>query len=57
MANPDWFAGRLRELREQAGVTQQQLAERAGLTREGIAQLEVGRRNRPGKPFWSCARR
>jgi transcriptional regulator with XRE-family HTH domain len=46
--NPEWFAGRLRELREQAGVTQQQLADRAGLTREGVAQLETGRR----EPAW-----
>ena len=42
------FAGRLRELREGAGLTQQQLAEAAGLTREGIAQLETGRRT----PVW-----
>jgi transcriptional regulator with XRE-family HTH domain len=46
--NPEWFAGRLRELREQAGMTQLQLAERAGLTREGVAQLETGRR----EPAW-----
>jgi transcriptional regulator with XRE-family HTH domain len=31
-------------LRESAGLTQQQLAERASLTREGVAQLETGRR-------------
>jgi transcriptional regulator with XRE-family HTH domain len=43
-----WFAGRLRELREQAGLTQSGLADKAGLTREGIAQLETGRR----KPAW-----
>jgi len=42
------FAGRLRELREAAGWTQQELAERAGLTRDGIAQLERGRR----QPVW-----
>jgi transcriptional regulator with XRE-family HTH domain len=46
--NAEWFAGRLRELRENAGWTQQQLAEKAGLTRDGVAQLETGRR----KPGW-----
>lgn len=48
MASADWFGGRLRELREAAGLTQAQLAERASLTREGVAQLETGRR----KPAW-----
>lgn len=46
--NAEWFAGRLRELRENLGWTQQQLAEKAGLTRDGVAQLETGRR----KPGW-----
>jgi transcriptional regulator with XRE-family HTH domain len=48
MADAAWFAGRLRELREAAGWTQGELAGRAGLTREGVAQLETGRR----KPAW-----
>ena len=48
MASADWFAGRLRELREAKGWTQAQLAERAALTREGVAQLETGRR----RPAW-----
>jgi transcriptional regulator with XRE-family HTH domain len=48
MASAEWFAGRLRELRENAGLTQAELAEKAGLTREGVAQLETGRR----KPAW-----
>jgi transcriptional regulator with XRE-family HTH domain len=43
------FAGRLRELREAAGLSQQQLADKAGLTRDGIAQLERGRR----QPAWA----
>jgi transcriptional regulator with XRE-family HTH domain len=49
MADPAWFGGRLRELREAAGLTQQELADRSGLTREGVAQLETGRR----KPAWA----
>lgn len=42
------FGARLRELREGAGLTQQELAEKAGMARIGIAQLEGGRR----KPAW-----
>jgi predicted ATPase/DNA-binding XRE family transcriptional regulator len=41
------FGARLRLLREAAGLTQQTLAERAGLTAKGIAALERGRRQRP----------
>jgi transcriptional regulator with XRE-family HTH domain len=37
-----WFAGRLRELREQAGLTQQDLAERMGTTIRNISRLETG---------------
>jgi transcriptional regulator with XRE-family HTH domain len=44
----DYFAGRLKELRERAGLTQQQLAERAGMNRFGIAKLEQG----VTKPWW-----
>jgi DNA-binding XRE family transcriptional regulator len=44
----EWFAGRLKELREQAGLTQGQLAERCGVNRFSIAQLEQGRY----KPTW-----
>lgn len=40
---PEWFAGRLRELREGAGLTQQQLADAAGLKLAGIRNLEQGR--------------
>ncbi len=43
-----WFAGRLRELREGAGLTQQELAGKANLTRDGVAQMETGRRS----PSW-----
>ena len=38
------FAGRLKELREASGLTQPALAERAGLSKDGIAHLEQGRR-------------
>jgi transcriptional regulator with XRE-family HTH domain len=46
--NAHWFAGRLKELREQAALTQEQLGERAGLSKAGIADLEQQRR----KPAW-----
>jgi transcriptional regulator with XRE-family HTH domain len=47
--NPwDDFAGRLRELGEAAGLTQLQLAEHAGLTEQGLGQIERGRR----QPTW-----
>jgi predicted ATPase/DNA-binding XRE family transcriptional regulator len=38
---------RLRLLREAASLTQEELAERAGLTARGISDLERGARNRP----------
>lgn len=44
----EWFAGRLRELRESAGLTQQQLAERASMAWRTITHLESGDR----KPSW-----
>src|SRR5947207_13836866 len=49
--NGDWFAGRLKELREGAGLTQQDLAEKAGLSKDGVSHLEQGRR----KPAWETA--
>jgi transcriptional regulator with XRE-family HTH domain len=46
---PEWFAGRLRELREAAGLTRNGLAELAGLKSEaGIRNLEQDIR----KPSW-----
>ena len=42
------FGGRLKELREQAGLTQQQLADRAGLSLRGVSQWERGVR----EPGW-----
>src|SRR6516225_2162873 len=37
----------LRRYRQAAGLTQEELAERAGLSRRGIADLESGARRRP----------
>jgi transcriptional regulator with XRE-family HTH domain len=48
VSQSDDFAGRLRALREQAGLTQVQLAEKAGLTLQGLGQIERGRR----QPSW-----
>ena len=45
----EWFAGRLRELRGEAGFTQEQLAERAGVKRDAVARWERGTR----EPSWS----
>jgi transcriptional regulator with XRE-family HTH domain len=42
------FAARLKELREAAGLTQRELAERAGLHHFAIAKLEQGLR----EPAW-----
>jgi predicted ATPase/DNA-binding XRE family transcriptional regulator len=41
------FGGRLRQLREKAGLTQEELAERAGLSGQAIGALERGDRKRP----------
>jgi DNA-binding XRE family transcriptional regulator len=43
------FPARLRELRETAGLTQGQLAERAGVQRGAVARWELGTR----EPSWS----
>jgi transcriptional regulator with XRE-family HTH domain len=39
-----WFAGRLRELREGASLTRQELADRAGLKLGGVRDIEQGKR-------------
>src|SRR2546429_6835010 len=44
----EWFGARLKEIREAAGLTQPQLADRAGMNRFGIAKLEQG----VTKPAW-----
>ncbi len=41
------FAGRLRELRAAAGLTQEELAGRAGLSPNAVGALERGQRRRP----------
>jgi DNA-binding XRE family transcriptional regulator len=46
--NAEWFGARLKELREQAGLTQPALAKLAGMNRFGIAKLEQG----VTKPSW-----
>jgi transcriptional regulator with XRE-family HTH domain len=42
------FAARLKELREQAGLTQKGLAEKAGMALSGVNKLEQG----VNKPSW-----
>lgn len=46
-AEPSSFGERLRQRRQAAGLTQEELASRSGLTAKGIAALESGRRRRP----------
>src|SRR4051812_12009574 len=41
------FSSQLRQLRQAAGLTQGELAERAGLTVAGVSALERGHRRRP----------
>ena len=47
MQNVSAFGPRLRQLRERAGLSQEELAERAGLTANAISALERGERRRP----------
>jgi transcriptional regulator with XRE-family HTH domain len=49
MANSKWFGGRLRELREAAELTRQELADKAQVSVDGISQWERGVR----EPSWS----
>lgn len=49
MADVGQFGARLRALRERAGLTQEQLAERAGVKRGAVARWESGER----EPGWS----
>jgi transcriptional regulator with XRE-family HTH domain len=45
----EWFSARLRELREAAGLTQEQLAGRVGVKRDAVARWEA----RVREPSWS----
>lgn len=45
--HPSAFGSHLRRLREAAGLTQEQLAERAGLSVNAVSQLERGERRSP----------
>jgi transcriptional regulator with XRE-family HTH domain len=45
---PSGFGGRLKRLREAAGLTQEQVAERAGCNQFTVAKLEGGRQ----EPAW-----
>jgi transcriptional regulator with XRE-family HTH domain len=49
MPEVQWFKDRLRELREAAGWTQQELAARAGMKVGGVRDLEQG----VNKPSWA----
>jgi len=49
--NGQYFAGRLRELRESAGLSQKALADRTGLTVRQVSRLETGIQ----KPTWETA--
>ena len=49
MGEASWFGARLRELREQAGLTQQQLAEQCGVKWEAVSRWERSTR----EPSWS----
>lgn len=42
------IASRLRKLRESAGLTIEQLAERADLSRQAVQHIETGKRLNPG---------
>jgi transcriptional regulator with XRE-family HTH domain len=51
MTESAWIGGRLRELREEKGLTQIQLAELVGVKRDAIARWEADVR----EPGWSNA--
>jgi transcriptional regulator with XRE-family HTH domain len=46
------FAGKLRSLRTAAGMTQQALADAAGLNKHAVVKLEAGNR----EPSWATVR-
>ena len=51
------FGARLRRLREAAGLTQEELAVKAGLTAKGVGAIERGERKRPTRIPYARSRR
>jgi transcriptional regulator with XRE-family HTH domain len=47
------FAGRLRSLREAAGLSQYALAKRSGLSKQALSRLELGE----NEPIWTTVQR
>ena len=45
------FGQRMRELRAERGLTQQQQAEQLGVSKAYISALETGKRGKPSSPF------
>ena len=45
------FGRRMRELRAERGLTQQQQAEQLGVSKAYISALEIGNRGKPSAPF------
>lgn len=50
------FGHRLRNFREDRGMTQEELAEAVGLSRASIANMEAGRQDPPVTMFWKLSR-
>jgi transcriptional regulator with XRE-family HTH domain len=46
-----WFGKRLKEAREKLGITQEQLAERMGYTKQSVSLVETGATRRPSLDF------
>ncbi len=47
------FARRLAELREEAGISQYELAKRSGVSKQALSRLELGER----EPSWQTVRK
>jgi transcriptional regulator with XRE-family HTH domain len=52
-ARTPWFAGRLKDLREGAALSQYALARRSGLSKQALSNLELGTR----EPTWETVQR
>jgi transcriptional regulator with XRE-family HTH domain len=50
---PSSFAGKLRQLRENAGFSQYALAKRSGLSKQALSRLEMGER----EPSWETVQK